>query len=431
MASTTDIIETLKYRYFEGNRARYLFNDESVVRNILKGREMRVDGRGQAILPLITQNAGNIRGITEAGSLPSALQPASDEATFSLQEYVAVSDVSWKYIRDAQRSEAAFQRAVELIEEGTVRRFVRMLNADLIDNGKGRLFVLPAADDQTTVTTDAPPLVDVGQVVDVMDLDDDDTKLGDSLTVSAVDPIALTVTLSGAPSGTAAGDYGVIDDTTDDSVNDALHTNGLISVVDDANPASVVGNYGGVNRTTAGNEFWEAVVLSNSGTNRSLTEDLLIQASDNARLKGGGRTTHAITNQAVMRRYHELLSTERFFSMSPSDSMAGGVGRRNQGSSEEGSSSSGTGRSVYDIGGIPFHVEPYFRPNTIVGIDRRHMWIGHSGSVDPQPISQIFDNIPFFRQTSNSTFEIVWYGQWELMTDAPSKHWKIEDVAQS
>lgn len=431
MASTTDVIETLKYRYFEGNRPRYLFNDESVVRNILKDREMRVDGRGQSILPLITQNAGNVRGITQAGSLPSALQPGSDEATFSLQEYVSVSDLSWKYIQDAQRSESGFLRAVELIEEGSLRRFVRMLNADLIDNGKGRLFVLPAADDQTTITTDAPPLVDVGQVIDIMDVGDDDTKHLDSATVTAVDPIALTVTVDSAPSGTAANDYAVIDDTTDDSLNDALHTNGLLSVIDDANPATVVGNYGGINRSTAGNEYWEATVLSNSGTNRSLTEDLLIQASDNARLKGGGRTTHAITNQAIMRRYHELLSTERFFSMSPSDQMAGGVGRRDQGSSETGSDSEGMGRSVYDIGGIPFHVEPYFRPNTIVGIDSRHLWLGHSGSVDPRPISQIFDNVPFFKETSNATFEIIWYGQWELLTDGPSKHWKLEDIAQS
>lgn len=425
MASTTDVTELLKYRYF-GDQPRYLFNEESVVYNIVKSRKMRLDGRGQAILPLITQNAGAVTGITEGGSLPSALQPATTEATFSMQEYVSIHNVSWKLMQDAQRSEAAFQRAVEFLDESLRRRFIRMLNADLIDNGLGRLFVMPAADDQTTITVDAPPLAEAGQVIDIMDDADDDTKRGDSLTVTAVDPIALTVTVDSAPSGTAADNYGVIQDTTDDSLNNALHMNGVLGIIDDANPASVVGNYGGINRSTAGNEFWESSVLDNSGTNRALTEDLILQGFHNAQLKGGGRITHLISNLPIVRRYHELLSTERFFSLSPGQNMRGGVGPADSGDEPD-----DRGGTVYDYGGVPWHVEPYFRPNTMIGIDNNHIWLGHGGNDAPRPISEIFDNIPFFRQTSNATFEVAFYFQGELMVDAPNRMVKFEDLAES
>jgi hypothetical protein len=46
-------------------------------------------------------------------------------------------------------------------------------------------------------------------------------------------------------------------------------------------------------------------------------------------------------------------------------------------------------------------------------------------------MSEVFDGTPFFRQTSNATFEVAWYWQGQLLSDNPAAGAKIEDVAES
>lgn len=424
MAATTDVTQALKYRYANAPEIpKFLFNGESVVYNILKKRKQRVDGRGQWILPIQTKLPTGFSGIAEGGTRPSARQPATAEATFGLQEYVGVYDVTWKLLQDASRSEAAFIDAIKFLDGGLKKHFLRMLNADLIGDGLGRLYSFPAADDNATHTAADVPLIDLGMIVDVMDETDHNTKLGNSLTVNAFDLTTKSVTLSGAPSGTAAGDYATIQDTVATGVS--RHSNGLLSVCDDNNPASPVGNYGGINRSTAGNEYWKGTVLANGGTNRPLTEDLGIQALDFARLKGGGKITHAISNLPVLRRYHELFGStvDRFRSVG---TLSGGIGRK-----DGGSEAKDDGRTVYDFSGIPWYVEPYLRSNRIVLIDANHMWIGHGDNEAPMPISEVFQDAPFFYQTTSATFEVNWYYQMELLCDAPSCQVIIEDIAES
>ena len=424
--TTTAVLESLKYTY-AGNRVLYLFNDESVVFNILSKVKKPMGGRGQFIMPIVTQNPGAFTGISEGGSLPTPLDMDTAEALFSLQEYVATYNISWKLIQDSRSDKFAFQQAVTMLDEGLRRRVMRNLNSDFIGTGKGELATITGVDSTGAIVTSAYlPRLEKGMVVDVVDLSDDDTKVGDSRTVSAVDPIARTIDLSGADlSGEAAGDYIVIQDTTD--VTDALclHTNGLEGIIDSANPAAVVGNYGGINRSTAGNEYWKAVELSNSGTNRPLTEDLLLQAMDAVREKGGSMLTHWLSNLAVVRRYHELLASERYFSLSQPGSIGGGIGRKTQ------SADSKDGQTSYEFSGIPWHVDPYFTNNIILGLDSSHFFLGVGENDAPRPISEIFDNVPFFKQTTAATFEVNWYYQVEVLSDNPAAGVKVGDVAES
>lgn len=422
--TTTAVLESLKYNYGV-NKVLYLFNQESVGFNILGRVKKPVGGRGQFIMPVVVQNPGAFTGITEGGSLPTPLDMDTAEATFSLQEYVATYNITWKLIQDSRTDKFAFQQAVAMLDEGLRRRVMRNLNADLIDDGRGRLAVLAAVDDGAGLFTSTfLPRLEKGMVVDVMANSDDDTKRGDSLTVTGVDPVALTVQLSGAIAGESAGDYAVIQDTTDDSISDSLHTNGLLGVINSSNPATVVGNFGGINRSTAGNEYWKAVVLSNSGTNRPLTEDLLLQALDGVRVKGGGKVDHIISNLPIVRRYHEMLAAERYFSLSQPGAIGGGIGRKDMSAGED-------GKTPYEFSGIPWHVDPYFQNNRIVGMDSSHFFLGVGDNEVPRPISEIFDDVPFFKQTTSATFEVNWYYQCELLSDNPAAGFQIQDVAES
>jgi hypothetical protein len=421
MATVASVQEALKYGYGV-KKVLYLFNQEAPLWACLSKVKKPVGGRGQFIMPATVQNPGGFSGLAEGGTIPSALQPDTTEASFGLQEYVAIYDVTWKLLQDARNDKFAFQQAIQYMEDGLKRRIFRNLNSDLLDDGRGRLAVLPAADDDTTVTVNGLPRLERGMVIDLMDTDDA-TKNTNSATVTAVDTVNRTVTLSANSGSTGAGDYMVIEDTTDSPV--CNHSNGVLGVIDDADPPAVVGDYGGIDRGTAGNEFWEAVVLSNGGSNRPLTEDLLLQALDGAREKGGGKIDKWFSNLAITRRYHEMLRAESFYALSKKPgALGGGLGR-------EAVSPGDAGKSPYEFGGVDWYNDPYFAANTVIGIDTNHLFLGVGENDVPRPISDIFDGVPFFKETTATTFEVVWYYQMELLSDNPAAHVKVEDIAEA
>ena len=277
MASTSDVVEALKYTYGV-DQVLYLVNQEVVCWNMFQKMKKPLGGRGQFIMPIMVKNPGAWTGLAEGGTLPTNLNPDTAEASFSLEEFAGLYNMSWKLLQDARNSKFAFQTALKMKEGGFRRRVLKLINADLISDGLGKLGIMPAADNQTTITVGELPSVDVGMVVDLMDASDNNAKLADSATVTAVDVPNRTITISGsAPSGTAAGDYFVVQDTVSSSTS--YHTNGLLGIIDNDDPPASKGDFGGIDRGTAGNEYWEAVVLANGGTNRALTEDLMMQLS--------------------------------------------------------------------------------------------------------------------------------------------------------
>jgi hypothetical protein len=425
-AKTTDVIEALRYTYADPEQILYLFNQEVPLWNVLSKVKKPLGGRGQFLMPIMVQNPGAWKGITQGGAYPTALNPDTAEASWSLIEQLGVYELSYKLIQDARSSKFAFKQAIQLMDEGLKRRIFRLINADLLGYGRGELAILGAADNVDPITSRFLPRAEVGMVVDFMDASDDDTKLLDSRTITAVDPIARTVTLGTNAAGTAAGDYITWEDTSDISVNaTALHMFGLLRLIDDANHAtSVVGNPGNIDRSVAGNEYWESVVLDNSGTNRPLTEDLMLKAEDSVREKGGGRLTNWFMNLNIGRRYHELLRADTIATMGRVSPIAGGLGR-------EGGEAREDGRSPYDFSGVAVHFDPFFEANTVVGFDKAHFFIGTGENEMPRPISEIFDNVPFFHETDNAAFQVRWYWQSQLVTDNPAAGVKIEDVAES
>ena len=421
MASVANVLEALKFTYAV-DHVQYLFNDESVVYSILGKQKIAQGGRtNQLRIPIMVQNPAAVTGIAESGALPTALNPDTNEAYFDLQEYVGVHSISWKLLQDARSDKFAFQNIIEMMQEGTLRVFFRTLNSDFIDDGRGRLGVLPAADNDTTVTLNALPRMVQGQVLDLMDTDDA-TKNTDSATVTAVDAIARTVTLSANSGSTAAGDYFVIQDTTDSPI--CNHTNGLLGIVDSGNPPTVAGNYGSIDRTTAGNQFWQGVELGNSGSNRALTEDLMLQAQDAVREKSGGKINAWISNLAIARRYHEMLRAESFFALNSMEGISGGLGRKASEVEKD-------GKTVYNFGGVPWHVDPYFAANTMVGLDTDTFLLGHGENSAPQPVSEIFDGAAKLSDTTSAAYDVRFYYQCEVVCKNPAGNAKIADIAES
>lgn len=431
MAATTDVTNMFKYTYGL-DKMLYLAAEEIVLWRILSRKKKRLGGRGQHIFPIQTRNTGVFVGHAEGGAKTTRrAQPATAEAVFSLQEFHYVWDISWKMLQDASKDAFAFERALDFMDQGFRRRMFRLLNADLCGYGRGELGILPAADNQTQVTVRSLPFVDLGMLVDLMDDSDDNATLGVAAqAVTAIDVPNRAITTGAAAAGTAAGDYFAVADSV--RTAGSLHTLGILAWADTANPKAVVGNIGGINRATAGNEYWQATVLGNGGTLRPATEDLLIEGMDICRERGGGVITDFVSNLKIIRRYHESLRSDTFFALQAVKAFGGKVGvGRDEDAMKRGEPTSG--ETIYEFSGIPWRAEMFFDANKILGLNRAHVYIGHGENEVPMPLSEVFgdDMTPFFTSTANTTFEVVGYGQLELISDDPTSLIRYDDIAES
>lgn len=445
--ATTDVINALKYTY-GADRVAYIASQEVPLWNVLSKQKKDLGGRGQFLIPILKQNPGSWTGIAQGGALPASLSPATTEASYALKEFTGIYEVSWKLIQDARSSKFAFQQAIQMMDDGLRRRIFRLLNADLLGTGRGELFSIASAQNSTTPTVSYLPRVEPGLSVDFVACSDDNTVHGTANSaVTAVDVLARQVTLGNALSSSAANDYATLPSTVSTAVG-SLHMNGLLGVIAEVNPDKVlnssnastnISQIGAIDRgASPAPYYWIAPVFGNSGVNRSLTEDLILSAEDGVREKGGAKLSHWFMNLAIGRRYHEILRADTYFAMGAYKPISGGIGR--VGDLEDSSSSSqdttsqaakGDGKSPYNFSGVNIHFDPFFAANTVVGFDKEHFFLGVGENELPAPISDVFDNVPFFRQTANATFQVAWYWQGQLITDNPCAGVKIKDVAES
>ncbi len=430
MATISDVVESLKYTY-GASELSYLANEEIVAWNILSRRQAPLGGRGQFIIPFRTANTGVFQGHAEGGAKTTRrAQPDTAEATYGLQEFHGIIDLSWKMIQDMRNSEYAFEKGLDFMENAQRTRVMRLLNAEILGTGRGELGVLPAADDQTTITVRALPLAERGLIVDLMDDSDDNTLLLDGVAVTKINVAAREIVTGSTPAGTAAGDYFTVADTVTSSAS--LHFAGLGAWISDANPKACVGNLGGINRSTAGNEFFQATVLSNGGTNRPFTEDLGLTLLDTIRERGGKKPTHIMSNLKLLRRYHSDLKEDVYFAVSGGPNTIGGGTGRDESAMRAGGKDGGQGKTPYHFSGIDWHAEPYMDANRIWAFDREHLWIGHGENEFPAPLSEVFDNlVSFFTPTANTTFEVVSYYQGEVICDNPMALGMISDLSEN
>lgn len=200
---------------------------------------------------------------------------------------------------------------------------------------------------------------------------------------------------------------------------------------DTINPVAVVGNLGNIDRSVAGNEWWQATVLANGGVLRPLTEDLLLQGMDQCRERGGVVITDLVSNLNIIRRYHESLRADTFFALSAVKQFGGKVGvGRDADQMKDGEKTEG--ETIYEFSGVPWRAEIFFDANKILGLNREHIFIGHGENEVPRPISEIFDDmVPFFTSTANTTFEVVGYWQGQMICDAPTALVRFDDVAET
>lgn len=431
----SDVIELFKYSYGV-DKMLYLASVETVMWNLLKKSKKAVRGRGQAIIAYQKQLAGHMAGMTEGGALTTLrAQPDSGEAMFSLVEFAAVWDITWKMLRNATKGKDAFISAMDFMDKSIKKRIFRIINSQVCSfTGMGELAILPAADDDTTITVNSLPFMDQGMYVDLIDASNNTTEICSDRTVDNIDVQGRTVTISGAAAaGTAAGDFFVPAGQVQGGAHLALL--GMGAWINSANPPAVVGNIGGINRSTAGNSFYQGNVMSNGGTLRAFTEDLLIDGENLMRERGGVQPDLYVANGNILKRYHGDLIVDKYFAYNKIQSVGAGgekVGFGREGMDLE-NSEDGIGKTPYTLSGKPFHQEPYLRANRILGWAKEHFWIGHDGIEVPTPLSEIFDDMVsyFTFGGTNGKFDVWHYWEAQLLSDNPQAGIQFQDIAES
>ncbi len=303
-ATLTTLDPILKEVY--GPRIENQLNDEVTA---LKRLERTSEGVVETVggkyvdFPIkITRNHG-IGYRAEGEQLPAANKPGYSEVHVSLKYGYGHGQITGQAMELAEKNYQAFASALDEsmddLKVGLAKDSGRIAYGD----GTGLLASITAdggTDNQVVV--DTTQYLEEGMVIDIRVRSTGDTTAGaTNRTITAINDTTLTVTYDGAdvdPDNTYGlyreGNYA--SGTTREPV-------GLARIVDDDTILH------GVNPSTVGK--WKATVMENSGTNRALSEGLMIEMMDNIRRVSGSRPSVIFGGLGVRRAYFNLLTQQR------------------------------------------------------------------------------------------------------------------------
>ena len=283
----------------------------------------RIEGR-RAYMKLQTGDDLGFGVMTQGGDLPLDGDISSAEATLSLMRFgeTISLDGHEKGLLDSLDAAAAPIMAKKM--SAAKNRTIRELERISIMDGSGALAKVASISTPTIVLDVAgaeyternaytwidDPNRSRYRVVDPTDGTNQVTA--GAFTLSSIVESTNTITASVATTGAAAADVIVNDYGATAFTSGGVYTSpefpGLLGVIDDDN------TYLGINRATAANAYWRAVVDTNSGTNRTFTESLAHQILNKlARRAEDGmvsKTDHfGLASPGVWTSYHNLMST--------------------------------------------------------------------------------------------------------------------------
>jgi hypothetical protein len=264
----------LKTRYLGPIREQ--LNNKTILMNKINRKDQSISGKNFTI-PLHTgRNASAGVGRADGGTLPTAGNQAYETAVVPNAYSYGRIEITGPTIRAARDNAGAFVEAVKSEVNGLTRDFSRAFNRQLHSDGTDALAFWTSADDTSGEDVDDNQgnafvhLPSAGTLTcDLIDASDHATKLGDSIvvTLGAKAATNYAITWTGTVTGSADGDYLVLEDTL------GYQVMGIAGVIDDGNPALLSGGLHGL--AVASKPFWKAQMFENSGTKRDLTLTLM------------------------------------------------------------------------------------------------------------------------------------------------------------
>ena len=275
---TTTTLDAITKVFYVNNKVVDQLHSKSILFDkTVKRKETDVGGKSYTYAIRTARNRYAGRGIGEAGDYGTVGNQTVANVIVPNAEVVTPIELSSRVINATQGgSRKAFVDAFTMEVEKGMEDTVYALNRQLHSDGTDALAFWTSADDTSGEDVDdgqgnAFPihLTSKATLCDLIDASDNSTKVGNSITVTkgAESASSVAVTWTGTVSGSADGDYLVMEDTLG---NQMMGIRGIISASD---PPLLAGGLHGL--TVAAQPEWVSRVDSNSGTKRDLTFALL------------------------------------------------------------------------------------------------------------------------------------------------------------
>lgn len=420
--SLASFTEFLKILHVEDTVRETISNNVALYKHMRQRAQIKKFEGRQIRYPLQKARQFGVGWVdANSSSLPTATVSDGLEPVYNARNMYAVGEINDEVIEDSMTSRGSYERALEMVRDDLMLSQKQMINAAMYDDGRARIAALPAADDTgTTVTVSQPIQIFLGQLIDVIDATNNSTRLLDGVGVTAVDHVNNTFSHNGAAmSGSDAADY-VVQNGTVSAAGAQRAIFGLEAGTDSGNPT--LANYGGIDRTTTGNEMFQGTESGNSGTNRQITERL-VQNHINLMRR---RTNHPVddlalwTNWNVVSEYWDELVQDRVLQVEGSEAMklAGGF--------DKGVAADGAVVGRFH-GQVPIIADTVSTANTIYTLNMATWRIYQTH--DPELIDRDGSVLHRFESRGAYQFRSLWRA--EFFTIDPAANGKITDVAES
>jgi len=396
-AATMTTVQAITKEIYEG-RIREQLQDEVIglkrIERTSQGVSSTVGGR-YVVFPLRVRRNQGIGYRAEDGTLPAAGKQGYVRVNVGLKYGYGRIHLTGQVMELAESNFQAFASAMDREMTGLKNDIAKDSARIFYGSGNGAVATCTGANTGATVPCTNTQHIQVGMVLD-------------SYTGSTLDNTGLVVasvvkdtsiTFTGTP-GTALANNDILVRTG----NYNLEPNGLASLVGTAalfgvDPAGVTSN---------DSPEWKSVVNANGGSNRSLTEALMIKVTDDVRVNGG-KTSLILTSLGVRRAYFNLLTQQRRYVSTKE--YTGGI----------------TGLAFSNGRDIPVVEDVDAPPNKMwmldestfkVYRDKDWHWLDNDGNI-------------WKWVTNSDAFEAVLRQYWELATDRRNANGLLSDLTEA
>jgi hypothetical protein len=298
----TTVDNLLKEVYEDGGINDQLQSEVTAIKRVERsGEGVTHEVGGKYVrFPVRTQRNHGIGARNENEALPIPRTQSYASAQVKLKYLYGAMELTGQTFELADKNPQAFASALDQEVNGLKEGLLKDLARQVYGTNKGVMATATAGGTTTTfLLPDAnAQYLEIGMFVDVFQ-SNDAVRVAD-VTITNITSSAGTTTVTFSPASgtsTVSGDY----ITRDNSVGKEI--SGFDSIVQSTGVL--------YNIDPAVTPVWSANVDSNSGTNRALSEGLMINMVDTIRKRGGGVPTAIFAGLGVRRAYFNLLVQQR------------------------------------------------------------------------------------------------------------------------
>lgn len=298
--STADAV--LKEDYLPGVREQ--LNNDTALALFEKNTEDVVGRR--ALLAVHVQRNSGVGSRAEGGTLPAAGNQGYADEFVTLKYHYARIQVTGPAIKAMASDKGSFVRAVRSEMDGVTNDLRRNLNRQCFGTSNGVVATAGTTTASTTVqlaaTTSQQQMrqLEVGFLIDLGTVANP-TSIASAVTITAVDLVNLTITVSGSAVTTSSANFVFI--------SGAGGATGGAGQKELTGLQTIVTSTGALfNIDPATYPIWAAYVDANGGTNRSLSENMFAKAQQQVHIKGGTDVDVIMASDGVHRAYAALLT---------------------------------------------------------------------------------------------------------------------------